>query len=404
MKDLLRRDGNWAGVVAAAQRDVPDDGVWAQGVVDALRGLIYTKHDATVAVVEHSPSCDTARYIALPSTRTTTPIIADLARDAGIATLGVAGFRSYYYPSSTTTTHREIERDNPVTTDLPRISTLRRSVGIADALGVFAYPEPGIVISLFATHDRRIRMNSYERKFLTRIGLHLETSYRLRRRPESLEAILDLDGRVIYRGDDAPPDDVLTAHLRRRARAVEQGTPAAVDLWPALISGRVSLVERGTGKTRRYMAVANAPSSQPVRALSAGELEVLSQATRGRSSKLIAYALGLSPAAVSLRMANAASKVGASSRAELVRIAAMLTRDPRARFVDIALTDAEHDVLELLQHGLSNEQIAAMRSRSIRTIANQVASLLRKTGSDSRRELLVSPRVASAAKREGHQG
>jgi DNA-binding NarL/FixJ family response regulator len=77
---------------------------------------------------------------------------------------------------------------------------------------------------------------------------------------------------------------------------------------------------------------------------------------------------------------------------ELVRLAAMLTRDPRARFTEIALTDAERDVLDLLQNGLSNEQIASMRSRSVRTIANQVASLLRKTKSGSRRELVVQPR------------
>jgi DNA-binding CsgD family transcriptional regulator len=396
MTQLVRRDGDWAGVVAAAQRDASDDQAWAQAVVDSLAGLLFTQYDATVAVVEHSPSCDSARYLALPSTPATTPLIAEIAPDAGLSALsalGVGGFRSFYYPSRTTTTHREIERDKAAMIDRDAASALRERSGIIDVVGVFAYPEPGVVISLFASHDRTIHMSSEERKFLTRIALHLESSFRLRRRPEALAAVLDLDGRVIQRDEGAPPDEVLTAHLRQRQRAIsERGASASIDLWPALISGRLSLIERGSGKARRYLAVTNPPSSQPVRALSAGELEVVSQAARGRSSKLIAYALGITPAAVSQRMTSAASKLGAATRAELVRIAAMLTGDPRARFAKIVLTDAEEDVLELLQHGLSNDQIATMRSRSIRTIANQVAALLRKTGSASRRELLVGPR------------
>lgn len=50
-------------------------------------------------------------------------------------------------------------------------------------------------------------------------------------------------------------------------------------------------------------------------------------------------------------------------------------------------TAAEAEVLELLERGLSNERIAALRRRSVRTIANQMASLLRKTGATSRRQL-----------------
>ncbi len=108
------------------------------------------------------------------------------------------------------------------------------------------------------------------------------------------------------------------------------------------------------------------------------------------SSTIRPQHLGVSPARVSSKLASAAAKVGVFSRAELVRLAAMLAPDPRADLADNALTDAEREVLELLQHGLSNKEIAKRRSRSVRTIANQVASLLRKTKSSSRRALLVS--------------
>lgn len=53
------------------------------------------------------------------------------------------------------------------------------------------------------------------------------------------------------------------------------------------------------------------------------------------------------------------------------------------------LTAAERDVLELLKRGLGNDAIAKLRGRSVRTIAIQVASLLRKTGKGSRRALAV---------------
>lgn len=106
-------------------------------------------------------------------------------------------------------------------------------------------------------------------------------------------------------------------------------------------------------------------------------------------TKQIAYALGTSTPTISTRLALAASKVGVATRADLIRLAALLTREPRADFPDAVLTSAERDVLSLVERGLSNRAIAAMRQRSVRTIANQVASLLRKTRSPSRRALAV---------------
>ena len=110
------------------------------------------------------------------------------------------------------------------------------------------------------------------------------------------------------------------------------------------------------------------------------------------SAKLVAYALGIAEPTVSNRLWSAASKMGLATRMELVRIAAMLTRDPRARFQDIALTTAERDILGLLAQGLSNREIATIRSRSVCTIANQVAKLLHKTKSPTRRALATVAR------------
>ena len=52
------------------------------------------------------------------------------------------------------------------------------------------------------------------------------------------------------------------------------------------------------------------------------------------------------------------------------------------------LTAAERAVLQHILTGASNEAIASARGTSTRTIANQVASLLRKTGASSRFDLI----------------
>ena len=53
-----------------------------------------------------------------------------------------------------------------------------------------------------------------------------------------------------------------------------------------------------------------------------------------------------------------------------------------------ALTSAERDVLARVVRGESNQAIAHARKTSVRTIANQVASLLRKCGATSRFDLI----------------
>jgi DNA-binding NarL/FixJ family response regulator len=52
------------------------------------------------------------------------------------------------------------------------------------------------------------------------------------------------------------------------------------------------------------------------------------------------------------------------------------------------LTSAERAVLDLVVRGASNAEIARTRGSSIRTVANQVASLLRKLAATSRFELV----------------
>lgn len=64
--------------------------------------------------------------------------------------------------------------------------------------------------------------------------------------------------------------------------------------------------------------------------------------------------------------------------------------EPSDLFASTGLTKAEAEVAALAIEGKSNAEIAAARDTSVRTVANQMASILRKLGLGSRRELAVS--------------
>jgi DNA-binding NarL/FixJ family response regulator len=61
------------------------------------------------------------------------------------------------------------------------------------------------------------------------------------------------------------------------------------------------------------------------------------------------------------------------------------------------LTPSEEEILACVARGMSNGDIARARQTSARTVANQIASLFRKTGATSRAELaqVASRRPAS---------
>jgi DNA-binding CsgD family transcriptional regulator len=238
----------------------------------------------------------------------------------------------------------------------------------------------------------RTFLSRHERRLLSQVTLHLESGVRLRRRPDAVRAVLAADGRILDRAD-AQDSSTMIDHVRRieksRTRAMRRD-PEALDLWKALVAGASSIVERREGSKRHYLVLENAPSDRAHRALTRREVEIVRMAARGLPVKLIAYGLGLSSPAVSSALASAAHKLGLVSRLDLVRVASLLVDTP-ARAVDATvLTETEREIFELVRMGLTNEEIARRRSRSVRTVANQVASVLRKTGSASRRAVVTA--------------
>lgn len=127
-------------------------------------------------------------------------------------------------------------------------------------------------------------------------------------------------------------------------------------------------------------------------ALTAGERRVLLHAMNGCPNKTIAMALALSGSTIAERLSVAARKFGVRSRVELIRTcragAPRAGPPPSLSPTGMArLTHAERDIVQRLLAGSSNAEIATARRRSVRTVANQIASIYRKLGVASRSDL-----------------
>lgn len=211
-------------------------------------------------------------------------------------------------------------------------------------------------VTLVLAFAGRPALAACERTLLSRAELHLENSVRHRFTTSAPRLLVMSD--ELLGGDDG--------------------------LWRKLVSGRASLVSR-LGHPKPTYAVLEVAEPCRHRCLTGEEEAVLKLAARGLMGKYIAYELGRSQASVSLQLASAAAKIGVRSTFEVVQIASRLAVEATSGPGLGRLTGAEREIVGLLQAGLSNAEIARVRDRSLRTVANQVASVLRKTQSASRR-------------------
>lgn len=166
-----------------------------------------------------------------------------------------------------------------------------------------------------------------------RVAAHLAAGFRLRRRLDAGvhgddgEAVLSASGKVEHATGDARAPSarealraaVLSAE-RARGPLRRRRPDEAIEIWRGLTMGRWSLVDRFDHDGRRYLvAHPNDPDAPDARALTRRERQVVGYAALGQPNKLIAYELGLSPSTVGVLLSRAARKLGARSRAELLR-------------------------------------------------------------------------------------
>ncbi len=95
--------------------------------------------------------------------------------------------------------------------------------------------------------------------------------------------------------------------------------PAPVD-WRGVLARRWAYVDQFDASGDRYL-IARLVDRDPLALLTVREREVVEQATRGHTNKVIAYEVGLTSSTVGVLLHRAAKKLGAQSREELLECA-----------------------------------------------------------------------------------
>jgi DNA-binding NarL/FixJ family response regulator len=142
------------------------------------------------------------------------------------------------------------------------------------------------------------------------------------------ECVLAPDGRAVHAEGDATEigarerlRDAVVRRERARMREVRREPQEALALWPALVSGRWSLLDRFERDGRRYVvARRNEPLPPGPLALTARERQVCGHLVQGDSVKLTAYTLGLAASTVSAVARSALLKLGVRNASQLATV------------------------------------------------------------------------------------
>lgn len=410
MASIVLEGADFVSVLEAMYRPEPEDRRWARDLFEAVAGVLPSSHSFGCGAIAHDERFESCACVfgamSGPSPASTAEAdVLHMLSEVSVARLDGLQLtigdvvRATWYPGRAVETHRELE--TALTGEVSRcFQAYRETAGAPDGLALCAYPQPGLAVLMWALSDREITLSRAELRVLHHLAGHLDSAFRLRYRPDlAVAAVLSPGGKFLDLEDvtvgsaqrERLAASVIAldrARLRRRRRE-----PGAVDDWRALVEGRYSVVPRDDIDGKRfYLLVRNPAVTEPHARFTAREIEVLRVAARGFTGKGTAYALGLSEASVSTALGSAAAKVGLRSRLALVEVASAMFGSRPSSVHAAPLTAAERDVLELLRRGMTNAEIARLRERSARTVANQVASILRKAGVPSRRGLAATLR------------
>jgi DNA-binding CsgD family transcriptional regulator len=203
--------------------------------------------------------------------------------------------------------------------------------GAPDSFGCVALDSEGrgVVVCTDLSRVRRLPRSLRERWEL--VGAHVASAHRLRaRRADSLRdaCVLEPGGRIVHaegdaadRGERDKLREAVVARDRARTKAVRTQPEEALALWPGLVSGRWSLVDRFERDGRRYVvAKSNEPVPTGPLALSLRERQVLGHLLQGDSVKLTAYSLGLASSTVSSLAGSVLLKLRVRSIAQLATV------------------------------------------------------------------------------------
>ena len=311
-------------------------------------------------------------------------------------------------------------------------SLLIERFGVRDTLTFLASDGVRTTSAFSVGLPRRRKVAAHECRFWGRLGSHVAAGLRLRERlainshavagtDQSVdvtqfgEAIFDGAGRLLHSTGAAtgrsPRDRLRTAVMaadKARGKLRKRDPEAALELWRGMVDGRWTLVDHFDTDGRRFVvACENLIDIRSPRQLSDRERQVAHLIALGRSNAQVAYELGMSASTVSVHLRIALRKLGFESRAKLCDAWTAVLADQSSRIAVFdepervhalsvrrqqppwfaQLSSSEVEVAEALLEGCSNAQIAKARGTSLRTVENQVASILCKVGVQSRGEL-----------------
>jgi DNA-binding CsgD family transcriptional regulator len=312
---------DWIGIIEAAYAlDRPDD-VWlggllaaAQTCLDEGKGLVAFTYDASHATalrVSHLASAG------VPPQR----LQAYLRVSEELA--AIPGFLQRTYRTLLCGTMSEA--------DAAEYDWRRAAVacGVGDTLAVNGLDPSGkgCLLGVFLPEETRLRPR--RRQLLSYVATHLANAYRLRERMRAAAqtpvASLDGAGRVVERAGAG--DERLDAALSRAGAGIAAargplrfaGAEDAVSRWQGLVQRRFTLVDGArAGAPGGMVAFDNQPQIAGFSKLAEREREVVAFLALGRSTKVIAYELGISDSTVRVLLRRARGKLNVKTRGELI--------------------------------------------------------------------------------------
>lgn len=301
--------------------------------------------------------------------------------------------------------------------DVRAFDDVFRPLGVRDGLSLFAQDAEGHGVDITAMRGDTIVPSARVRAVWERVGVHVATAFRLRRRMTrglAVDALFAPSGKLVHAeraiADDKSAIGALSSAAVRveRARTEKQRADPerALELWQGLVAGEWSMVDRWESDGRRYVAaVKNRPGVLDPRALTPLERTVAEHVRLAAPNKVIAFAVGLPENTIKTVVRRVFRKLGCKRRSDLgvllgarAEVADVDVGEggPTVRVVATApdsaagwnkLSPTESAVARALLSGETNRAIAARRGVSPATVAKQVQAVFDKLGVRSRAEL-----------------
>ncbi|HSU38230.1 MAG TPA: LuxR C-terminal-related transcriptional regulator [Polyangiaceae bacterium] len=222
--------------------------------------------------------------------------------------------------------------------------------------------------------------------------------------------------RLLPSGGDEGGEDLRSR--ARRAAVVPNGNEPLAELWEELVTGREHAVDAFIDDERCFLVTRPARPDERLPALvNPRNRAILTRVLLGEPQKHVAYEFGVSASSITSIAKQYAQAMGFESSVSRLPIFLVVAAHAAARGLTEAmaasatfehdgvrhrvlcaarpdparwanLSEKECEVVTLLVERYPNADIARLRQRSPRTVANQLSSVMHKTGARGRCEII----------------